>query len=80
MKYLCQGQERKAEILILLELTKITREELISAMLDHLVKNFSIGHAAMLNDIPQPNLTVALNSLNKVAEIVERFNELRHTT
>jgi len=43
---------------------------------DHLVNNFSISQSAMLNGLFSNNLSVAIKDLNKVAEIVEKINEL----
>lgn len=76
MKYLSQGQESKKKITLLLALTK-TGDKIQAGIIDHLVKNFSIAHAAMLNDVISNNLSVAIKDLNKVAEIVEKINELK---
>lgn len=43
---------------------------------DHLVNNFSTSQSAMLNGLFSNNLSVAIKDLNKVAEIVEKINEL----
>lgn len=61
-------------------LTKINSESIKDAIYDHLVRNFSIGDSSSLNNCSQPNLTVAINKLNKVAETVEKVNELNHTS
>ena len=42
---------------------------------DHLVGNFTISHSALINGLKSNNLSVAVNDLNKVAEIVEKINE-----
>ena len=52
-----------------------TGDNIRAAISDHLTRNFSISHAAMLNDVKPGNLSVAIVSLNKVAEIVEKINE-----
>ena len=44
---------------------------------DHLVNNFSIAHAAMLNGILANNLSVAIKDLNKIAEVFEKVNECK---
>lgn len=44
---------------------------------DHLVNNFSISQSAMLNGLFSNNLSVAIRDLNKIAEIVEKINELK---
>ena len=75
MKYLSQGQESHKKITLLLTLTK-TGDKIQAAIFDHLVRNFSIAHAAMLNGVISNNLSVAIKDLNKVAEVVEKINEL----
>lgn len=76
MNYLSQGMESKKKILLLFQLTNISSEGIKQAILDHLTKNFSVSHAAMLNDVKQPNVARAVKSLNDVAMIVEKINEL----
>jgi len=74
MKYLSQGQETTTKINLLMELTS-TKENIRAGIIDHLVRNFSVSNAAMLNDVKKGNLSIAIVSLNKVAEIVEKINE-----
>ena len=74
MKYLSQGQETAKKIDLLMELTS-TGDNIRAALSDHFTRNFSISEAAMLNDVRQGNLSVAIVSLNRVAEIVEKINE-----
>ncbi|MDG1996107.1 MAG: hypothetical protein P8J14_06425 [Emcibacteraceae bacterium] len=76
MKYLVQGLEPKQKIELLVSMTKIDSENIISALIDHLNRNFSVNQSAMLNDCKQPNVAVALKSLNEMAEKVEKINEL----
>ena len=78
MKYLSQGLESAEKVELLLQLTNIRSENIQMALVDHLVKNFSISDAAVINSCRQPNLTEALSSLNKVAEKVEKINEIKH--
>ena len=78
MKYLSQGMESKKKVELLFNLTKITSYNIKQAVYDHLVKNFSIGDAATLNSCQQSNLTHAINALNKIAETVEKVNELNY--
>ena len=78
MKYLSQGMESRRKVHLLLSLTKITSCNITSAIDDHLIRNFSIGDAALVNGCKQANLTVAINTLNLVAEIVEKINELSY--
>lgn len=59
----------------MLELTSI-KENMQAGIYDHLVGNFSISQSAMLNNLQPNNLSVAIKDLNKVAEVVEKINEL----
>ena len=77
MKYLSQGLENTKKINLLLQLTKISSDNITSAIHDHLVSNFSTGDAANLNNCKQGNLSVALKELNKVAELTEKLFELK---
>jgi len=78
MKYLSQGLESKKKVDLLLQLTKISSENIKSAIHDHLVGNFTINDSALLNNCKQGNLTHSINALNKIAEIVEKINELKY--
>ena len=77
MKYLSQGLESKKKVSLLLGLTKISSEKIQMAIADHLVMNFGVKDAAMINGCQQSNLTAALVTLNEVAEKVELINELK---
>ena len=77
MRYLCQGQEDARKINLLLSLTRIS-ESMRYAIHDHLVKNFTVSNAAMLNSVQQSNLTSNLKQLNVIAETVEKVNELKY--
>lgn len=66
--------ESKKKIELLLHLTS-TKENIQGGIIDHLVNNYSVSHAAMLNNLKSNNLSVAIKDLNKVAEIVEKINE-----
>ncbi len=74
MKYLSQGQESVKIVNLLMELTS-TGDNIRAAITDHLVRNFSISEAAMLNDVKKGNLSVAIVNLNRVAGIVEKIKE-----
>ena len=78
MRYLCQGQEDARKIDLLLSLTRIS-ESMSYAIHDHLVKNFTVSNAAMLNSVQQSHLTSNLTKLNAIAETVEKVNELIYT-
>jgi len=78
MKYLMQGQESIKKVEILLSATKIEREQLVSAIYDHLCKGLSKALAADLNDIKAQNLGVAIDALNEVAAKFEAYFDLRY--
>lgn len=72
MNYLLQGMERSEYIEILLSLTKIDSENVVSAIYDHLVNGHREVDACLLNNIPRSNLKRALNKLNFIAGQVEK--------
>lgn len=67
MKYLSQGLESKKKVELLLGLTKISSESIQMAIADHLVSNYGVKDAALINGCQQGNLTSALAKLNVVA-------------
>lgn len=67
-------------IALFIKLTKIDSENLIAAIHDHFVRDYNISQSAAINSVPQPNLTLAINRLNEIAETVERINELKYTS
>ncbi|TKB53279.1 hypothetical protein [Ferrimonas aestuarii] len=76
MKYLLPGQENPTRIELLLSLTRITSEVIISAVIDHLCKGMSETDAAIINGTTQSNLNRAVTQLNAVAATVEAIKEL----
>ena len=77
MKQLLQGMESKQKIELLLQLTKITRDDIINAILDHFVRGLTMPASAAINIVKRQNLAVSIESLEKVANIVEQINELK---
>ena len=77
MKHLMQGMESKAMIDCLLTATKIDSQRKIDALHYHFVDGANISNAAMAHNLPQPNLTDAIEVLNKVAGICEKYHELK---
>jgi DNA-binding MarR family transcriptional regulator len=75
MYSLTPGIESKERILLLLQLTEITSEDIIAALVDHLERGLSVTTSAALNNVPQPNVSRALATLNEKAEIVEKIKE-----
>jgi len=77
MKYLVQGMESKQKINCLLALTKIESDRKINALHYHFVDGADITNAAIAHQLPQPNLTDAIDTLNKIAEHCEKYHELK---
>ena len=75
--YLVQGMESKGKINCLLNLTKIDSERKVKAIHYHFVDGHDISTAAIMFDVPQPNITDAIKTLNKVAEQCEKFHEIK---
>lgn len=75
--YLMQGMESKEMIDCLLSVTKIDSERKIGALHYHFVDGANISNAAAAHNLPQPNLTDAIETLNKVAEACEKYHELK---
>lgn len=73
-----QGQESIKKIDILLSATKIEREQLVSAIYDHLCKGLSKALSADLNDIKAQNLGAAIDTLNDIAIKFEAYFDLRY--
>ena len=69
MKYLSQGMESNKKIKLLLSLTGI-KENMQGAILDHLVKNFSIAQSAMLNGVLANNLSVGVERKYQTVSVV----------
>jgi hypothetical protein len=76
MKFLSKGLEPEPRVNLLLQLTRISSENIERALIDHLTKGLTENDAAMLNDVPQQNFSRALKRLNEVAGIVEQIKEL----
>lgn len=73
---LIKGQESDKRLELLLQLTKISSEDIKAALYDHLVRGFEANQAALLNDVPQQNFVRAYKQVNKVASTVEKIKEL----
>lgn len=76
MNYLLQGGESKERVDLLLSLTKISSEPIISAIHDYLVKGFDESDAVSLNSTTQSNFNRNMAILNKVAGTVESIKEI----
>ena len=76
MKWLRKGQQDKAEILKLLELTSI-KENMQKAIVLHLCDGRSLTVASMLCDVKHNNLSVNLDKLEQKLEIVQAYIDLK---
>lgn len=72
---LYKGSQTTQRLNLLLQHVKIKSPNIIAALHDHLVNGSAANVAAALNQVPEPNLTRALNSLKKHAEITEQIKE-----
>ena len=75
MQYLYKGSQSQERLNWLFAMCKIKSGDIKAAASDHLVKGLSKNNAALLNNVPAPNLTRALKTLNTYAELVEKIKE-----
>lgn len=76
MKYLFKGMQTQERFELLLSLTRIQSESVISALNDYLVRGMDKKAAAVINGVEMPNFSVALSKLEHKAAIVEKIKEL----
>ncbi|RAK01652.1 PapB/FocB family fimbrial expression transcriptional regulator [Aliidiomarina maris] len=76
MKYLLAGKQSPDRFELLLSLTKISSESVVSALRDYLVVGHSEVAAALINQVSSSNFNRALNKMNDVAKTVEHIKEL----
>ena len=67
MKYLFKGMQTQERFELLLSLTRIQSESVISALNDYLVRGMDKKAAAVINGVEMPNLSAALNKLEEKA-------------
>lgn len=75
MKYLHKKSISQKYLDLLLQFGKLKSPEIKNALSDYLVRGINKTAAAALNNVPAPNLTRAINSLEKNAAIVEKIKE-----
>lgn len=76
MKYLFKGMQTQERFELLLSLTRIQSESVISALNDYLVRGMDKKAAALANGVQMPNFSAAINTLEEKAVIVEKIKEL----
>lgn len=76
-KYLMQGMESEDMIRCLISATKIDSERKINALIYHFVVGAGVSNAAAAHSLPQPNLTDAIDALNKIAGVCVKYHELK---
>ena len=76
MKYLFAASQSTERLGLLLSATKISSEDIKTALHDHLVRGFDVKNAAAINGVAQQNVDRALNKLEDVARIFEELKEL----
>jgi len=70
------GQESKARIMLIIELTNIKSDNQIDALTDHYCRGYPKSMAAQLNDVLPTNFSKSIKSMNRAADIVEQIKEL----
>jgi hypothetical protein len=76
MKYLFAGNQSKERLDLLLSRTDITSPDIIQGLHYHFVRGMSLSAAAAFAGVPKGNLSRNLQSLNEVAEVIEKVKEL----
>ena len=76
MKYLFAASQSDERLGLLLSTTKISSEDIKTALRDHLVRGFDVKNAAAINGVAHQNLDRALNKLEQVAKTFELIKEL----
>lgn len=76
MKYLFAASQSDERLGLLLSTTKISSEDIKTALRDHLARGFDVKNAAAINGVAQQNLDRALNKLEQVAKTFELIKEL----
>lgn len=75
MKYLFAGSQSEERIKLILSETKISSEDIKSALYDHLVRGFDVKGAAVMNGVAQQNVDRALNKLESMARMIEAVKD-----
>jgi hypothetical protein len=75
VKYFSAGQEEKERVMLFLDLTKITSEPIVKAMLFHLVNGFTENNAARIAGTSVSNFNRAMIRINNMAEKYEKIKE-----
>ncbi|KZN61548.1 PapB/FocB family fimbrial expression transcriptional regulator [Pseudoalteromonas luteoviolacea] len=76
MKYLFKGMQSPERFELLLSLTRISSENVISALKDYLVRGMDKKAAALTNHVEMPNFSAALKKLEEKAAVVEMIKEI----
>jgi len=76
MKYLVCGFEPKDRVDLIISFTKMDSEDMHQAIIDHLVKGFTVSQSAKINGVAQSNLNRAITKLNIIAGKVEAIKTL----
>jgi hypothetical protein len=75
MKCLYKGSQSQERLNLLIKHTGIESENIKDALSDHLVRGINKTAAAALNSVPNGNLTRALKTLEKHAQITEELKQ-----
>lgn len=75
MKYLFAGSQSEDRLKLILSETKISSEDIKSALYDHLVRGFDVKGSAVMNGVAQQNVDRALNKLESMARMIEAVKD-----
>lgn len=75
MRYLFAASQSDERLGLLLSTTKISSEDIKTALRDHLVRGFDVKNAAAINGVAQQNLDRALNKLEEMAQVFEKVKD-----
>lgn len=76
MKYLYAGSQSPQRFKLLLSLTRISSDDVLDALEDHLVKGSTEINACLLNGVSKSNFSRAFSKLNDIACTIERIKEI----
>jgi hypothetical protein len=75
MKHLIPGTLNAERLVLLISLTSIRSEDIIEGLNWHLCRGHQLATAAALAQVPQNNLSRALDKVEAVADIVEQIKQ-----
>ncbi len=80
MNYLTRGGEREEVVRLLLQIPKVTSNNLKNAVVDYLVKGYSQSAAAILHDVQQPHISSLVKRLDGIYGIYGEIKAIENNT